>query len=400
MTDRVDKPKKERRRRGRGEDSIYQRSSDERWIIEIRSVRKPNGRPYYLSAKTEPDARRKLKQWHAERARGVPVIANRLSVAEYLETWLETRVRPNRAGSTYRGYEGIARVHVVPEIGGTKLADLTAEDIDRMLNNRAKTGISPTTVASIRTMLRKALNDAEKRGHIDRNPVRYTEPPRQVPFEPSPLTETEIPKFLEAIKGDRLEAFFVMAMTLGLREGELFGIQWGDIDFHRRELVVRRQIQREPNEDGKRVPIFLQTKSHRSRRPLPLPDNVRDALLAHQEMQELDREIADDRWKGPDWGELVFSTTIGTPLDPSNVDKVYKQALKDAGLPKRRFHDLRATCATMLARLKVPPRDAQLILGHAQVTTTLKVYTQVTEQGVRESIDLLSDFMRSSEGEN
>lgn len=400
MTEQIDKPKKVRRRRGRGDDSIYQRTSDQRWIVEIRSVRKPNGRPYYLSAKSEPEARRKLKLWHADRARGIPVIANRQTVAEYLTTWLETRVKPNRAGSTYRGYEGIVRVHVIPEIGGIKLADLTAEDIDRLLLHRGKTGISPNTVASIRTMLRKALNDAEKRGYIDRNPVRYTEPPRLVPFEPKPLTETEIPRFLDAIKGDRLEAFFVLAMTLGLREGELFGLQWGDIDFDARELVVRRQIQREPDEDGKRTPIFLQTKSHRSRRPLPLPGNVRDALAVHRATQELDRVIADDRWRGDDWDGLVFSSSIGTPLDPSNVDKAYKDALRAAGLSKRRFHDLRGTCGTMLARLKVPPRDAQLILGHAQVTTTLKIYTQVTEQGVRESIDLLSDFMRSSEGES
>jgi integrase len=131
-----------------------------------------------------------------------------------------------------------------------------------------------------------------------------------------------------------------------------------------------------------------------------MPENVAVALEAHLENQELERTIADDRWQGREWGNLIFCTTIGTPLDPSNVDKEYKAALRRAGLEPRRFHDLRGTCGTMLARLKVPPRDAQLILGHANVTTTLKIYTQVTEEGVRESAGKLGAFMTGEEGES
>ncbi|MCC6943058.1 MAG: site-specific integrase [Thermomicrobiales bacterium] len=392
------KPEKKRPRRGRGDDSIYQRGSDGRWIVEIRSVRKPTGRPYYLSASTESEARKKLRAWLAERARGIRPIGKRQTVEGYLTTWLETRVWPTLTYSTWRSYESLARIHVIPEIGRVRLADLTAEDIDRMLLHRQKAGVSGATLNSVRTMLRKALNDAEKRGDIDRNPVKYTNAPRRARFDPSPLTETEIPRFLDAIAGHRLEAFFMMAMTLGLREGELFGLQWGDIDLDRGELMVRRQIQRQPDATGARVPVFLDTKTHRSKRPLPIPANVRACLLSHHGEQEMDRIIADDRWQGDRWGGLVFCTTIGTPLDPSNVSKSYKQVLDDAGLPRRRFHDLRATCATMLARLGAAPRDAQLIMGHAQLSTTLSVYTQATEQGVRESVDKLGDFMDRSGG--
>ncbi len=394
------KPPAKRRRRSRGEDSIYQRGNDGRWIVEVRSVRKTNGKPYYLDGKDRTRSTTKAEALACRPSAGISPELSRQTVSAYLADWLEVRIKPNRAFSTWQRYEQLARVHVIPEIGGRKLVDLTADEIDRMLMHRSRTGISPSTVGAIRTMLRKALNDAEQRQLIDRNPVRFTDPPKASTFEPMPLTEDELPRFLAAIEGDRLEAFFVTAATLGLREGELFGLQWADLDFDRGEMNVRRQIQREPDASGRRVPVFRQTKTHRSRRSLPMPTNVCTALLAHQEMQVMERIAADDRWKGEAWGNLVFSTTVGTPLDPSNVDKSYKQALEDAGIPKRRFHDLRATCATLLARLGVAPRDAQLILGHAQVTTTLKAYTRATDQGVRESVDRLSDFMRSKEGEN
>lgn len=415
MTDSPSKPEEKKPRRGRGDNSIYQRKSDDRWIIEVRSVRKPNGQPYYLSAKTEPEARKKLREWLAEYHKGQRPAGTKQTVKDYLEEWLETRVKPpQKSYSTYRHYEGLVRIHVAPEIGGLKLADVQPKDIQRMLAARskakpanklrkasttpAKKTVSPRTVAAVRTMLRKAFNDAMKLRLIDRNPVVLTDPPKQVEYDPNPFSEKELPIFLDVIAGDRLEAFFLMAVTLGLREGELFGLQWRDIDFEAGELMVRRQIQREPNEEGKRVPVLKATKSHRSKRPLPLPPNIAAALTIHKEAQELERVIADDRWQGKKWGHLVFCTTIGSPLDPSNVDKAFKAALDKGKLERRRFHDLPGTVGTMGARLKIPPRDMQLILGHSQITTTLKIYTKVTEEGVRESIGKLDALMGPEKG--
>jgi integrase len=372
---------------------------------------------FYLSATGEAAAKKKLREFLAEYNRGNRPAGSRRTVKQYLEDWLETRVKPpQKSYSTYRHYEGLVRIHVVPEIDDLKLAEMQPRDIQRMLASRskakpdnkfrkstttpAKATVSPSTVAAVRTMLRKAFNNAVKLRLIDRNPVVLTDPPKRVEYDPKPFSERELPMFLEAIKGDRLEAFFLMAVTLGLREGELFGLQWCDLDFDAGELIVRRQLQREPNEEGKRVPVLQPTKSHRSKRPLPLPANVTAALKAHLKAQELERAIADDRWQGKAWKDLVFCTTIGTPLDPSNVDKAYKAALVRGGLERRRFHDLRATCGTMLARLGVPPRDAQLILGHVRVSTTLGIYTKVTEQGVRESIGKLDALMGSGEGKN
>ncbi len=151
---------------------------------------------------------------------------------------------------------------------------------------------------------------------------------------------------------------------------------------------MRQQIQRVGNP---RRPVFVEPKTERSRRPVPLPSQVVDALKAHQERQAIDKLLAGSRWGGPDgeWAGLVFCTTIGTPLDPSNVMKQFREILNEAGLESRRVHDLRHTCATMLARLGVHPREAQDIMRHAQITTTLSVYTSTDAEGIRGSSNLL-----------
>lgn len=113
-------------------------------------------------------------------------------------------------------------------------------------------------------------------------------------------------------------------------------------------------------------------------------------MKAHQERQGFERVLAGSWWGGPDgeWDGLEFCTSIGTPLDPSNVMKQYREILRDAGTdPERRIHDLRHTCATMLARLGVHPREAQDIMRHAQITTTLSVYTSTDAKGIRGSMD-------------
>lgn len=387
-----------RRRRTPGEDSIYQRASDHRWIAEMRLGYKPNGRPQikYLSVPGFPDdtranrkknteARNRLAQ-RLEDARhqvrqGLPAQDDALTVARYLTRWLAVRVKPAKRETTYQGYESAIRVHIIPAIGRTHLTKLTPLDVQHMLTRIVEGGASPTTAKNVRGVLRKALNDAMKDGLIIRNVVTLTEMPRQVAYQPKPLTMEEIPRFLAAIRGDRLEALWTVFLTLGLRAGEAYGLRWRDVNLDAGELTIRVQMQRTG-----RPPVarFVEPKTHRSRRALPVPDHVREALIAQRERQVTERLIAGDRWQGAAWDDLVFCTTIGTPLDPSNVLKQYRELLRAAGMDtKRRVHDLRHTAGSMLARLGVAPREAQAILGHANITTTLAIYTHVSTDDVR-----------------
>lgn len=388
--DESSKPKPIRRRRGRGEHSIYQRQSDGRWIVEVRDGHKPSGKPNikYLTAKTKTEANGKLKKELLRIAQGRPDTGKPQTVKAYLETWLTNTVKPNKRITTYESYEGLCRVHMFARIGQKKLTDLTAQDVQRMLAEMIEAGASPTTAKNARGVLRKALNDAMRSDLIWRNVVTLTDMPAQRTYHPKPLTAAELPLYLAAARGKRLEALFTVLPAIGLREGEAFGLRWQDIDLEAGTLAVRQQIQRVGNP---RRPVFVEPKTERSRRPVPLPTQVVDALKAHQERQAIEQMLASSRWGGPDgeWEGLVFCTTIGTPLDPSNVIKQFRDILNEAGLDSRRVHDLRHTCATMLARLGVHPREAQDIMRHAQITTTLSVYTSTDAEGIRGSSDRL-----------
>jgi integrase len=394
-----EKPKRPRRRRGRGEDSIYQRSSDKRWIVEIREGYKPSGKPniIYITAKSKVEVQRKHREARLQLARGMPTTNDVQTVSSWLTYWLEHKVKPAKRATTYEGYESVIRVHIIPAIGRKHLAKLTAIDVQALMTKMLESGVSPTTAKNARVVLRKALNDAMRDDLIGRNVVTLTDMPRQETFHAKPLTADELPRFLAATKGHRLEALWLTFVTIGLRAGEAFGVRWEDVDLQNGSLRVRYQIQRTGRPPQAR---FVDPKTDRSRRPVPLPTPLVASLRDHRERQSEEITLAGSRWKGDDWQHLVFCTTIGTPLDPSNVLRQYREVLETAGLDAdRRVHDLRHTCGTMLARLGVHPREAQEILRHSQIQTTLGIYTHVSSEGVRSAIDRLGDMLSDSGAE-
>lgn len=400
MDDTADKQKpmpartrRQVKRRGRGDDSLYRRASDGRWIVEIRDGHKPNGKPNirYLTAKTKQEAQRKHREARLQIARGLPATNAVQTVSSWLNDWLKHKVQPSKRTTTYEGYESICRVHIIPAIGRKQLANLTAMDVQAMMAKMIDGGASPTTAKNARAVLRKALNDAMRDDLVGRNVVTLTDMPRQETFHAKPLTESELPKFLHTIRGHRLETLWLTLVTVGLREGEAFGLRWQDIDFERGVLSIKYQIQRTGRPPH---PHFVDPKTERSRRPVPIPASLLRSLQAHRDRQGLEIVRAGDRWRGGEWQHLVFPTTIGTPLDPSNVLKQYRDMLELAGIDsKRRIHDLRHTCGTMLARLGVHPREAQEVLRHAQIATTLAIYTHVSSEGVKSAMDRLGDML-------
>jgi integrase len=392
-------PKKKRstKRRGRGKDSVYQRKSDGRWIVEIRDGHKPSGKPniIYLTAKTKQAVLKKRDDAKVQLGRGLPPGNEKQTVSTYLTAWLQYKVKPSKRTTTYEGYESICRVHIIPSIGRKPIAKLTAMDVQAMMSTMLEGGTSPTTVKNARGVLRKALNDAMRDELIWRNVVTLTDMPTQRTYHAKPLTADEAAKFLSAARGHRLEALWLLLPAIGLREGEAFGLRWSDINLEHGELAVRHQIQRtgRPNR-----PHFEDLKTERSRRPVPLPPQLVASLRAHRARQQEEIMLAGSRWgidaRGEEWRDLVFCTTIGTPLDPSNILKQYREVLAAADIdPNRRIHDLRHTCATMLARLGVHPREAQEILRHSQIQTTLAIYTHVSSEGIRSAVDRLGDML-------
>jgi integrase len=185
------------------------------------------------------------------------------------------------------------------------------------------------------------------------------------------FTPEEVRRFLQAAKHDRLEALYVVAITCGLRQGELLGLRWDDVDLEAGRLTVRRQVQR--SRDGSGM-ISGPTKNKKSR-TIRLGRVAIEALKAHRDTQAEDVASAKGLWRDPD---LVFATTIGTPLDPSNlVGRSFKPLLGRANLPSIRFHDLRHACATLLLSEGVPVKVVQEVLGHSSVSVTMDVYSHI-----------------------
>jgi integrase len=257
-------------------------------------------------------------------------------------------------------------------IGRRKLSKLSALDVQTLYRDRLDSGLSPSTVNKIHTVLHKALAQAVRWSLIPRNPTDAVKAPRPTPEEMHPLSAAESRTLLDAAKGDRLEALYVLALTTGMRRGELLGLKWSDVDLENATVSIRRTLTRTDN--GKRVALG-EPKTKKSRRTICLTPQAVEALRSHLERQLGQIEASGDLYD--DQG-LVFTTEVGTPINPSNLrQRSLAPLLKKAGLSHIRFHDLRHTCATLLLSKGVHPKFVQELLGHATIAITLDTYSHV-----------------------
>lgn len=211
-----------------------------------------------------------------------------------------------------------------------------------------------------------------KWGLVSRNVATLVDVPTVRRKPPQFLPPEQAKRFLDAIHGDRLEALYTVALAIGLREGEALGLRWQDINFDTGVLTVLVGLQRI---EGK---LRLKSlKTEHSRRSLTLPQFAIAALRAHRARQLEERLQAGELWREHD---LVFTTTLGEPLDSRNVVRRFKRALRQAELPDQRFYDLRHTCASLLLVQGVHPRVVMEILGHSQISLTMNTYSHVAPQ--------------------
>ena len=353
------------KRRGHGEGSIKQRA-DGLWEARVSL---PGGKRKSLYAKTRKEAQDKLRAALRDADAGLSLGTSQQTVRQFLSGWLEDVVKPSKAPKTVATYADIVRLHLAPGIGHHQLSRLTPQHVAALLKAKQDAGLSPRMVHHIRAVLRTALNQAIRWGLLARNAAALVEPPRQVRREVVPLTASEAREVLVAADGDRLSALFRLALMLGLRQGEVLGLAWKDVDFDRRTLKVRRALQRI---DG--ALVLKETKTDKSRRTLTLPASLVTALRAHRDRQAFDKAVAGARWKDSDF---IFTTTIGTPLDPRNVIRSWHRVQANHGLPRRNFHCTRHTAASLMLAEGVPVKVVQEVLGHSLLSTTADIYGQL-----------------------
>lgn len=375
-------------KRGQNEGSIYKRK-DGRWAGAI-SLGYQNGKPKRKTfyGETRKEVQEKLTVALRDAQQGLPISTDKQTVAQFLDSWLTNTIKRTVRPRTFAGYEQTIRLHVKPTIGRILLQKLSPQHVEAMLNELELKGLGLRTVAYTRTVLRTALNQALKWGLVARNAASLVDPPRYKAKEISTLTSEEIQMFLEAIKDNRLETLYFIALALGLREGEALGLRWQDIDFTNKKLMVKFAIQRF---DGKLQ--LVEPKTERSKRTLPLTEIIITSLRNHGRKQLSEKLLAGSNWVETD---LVFTTTKGTPLDGSTVIHRLQKILQDAGLPKYRFHDLRHSCASLLLSQGVPARTIMEILGHSQINLTMNTYAHVMPEMKTEAISLMDNILNPS----
>ena len=375
-------------KKANGEGTIYKRSVDGMYVG---SITLENGKRKYFYSKKKQEVRDKLNTALHERQKGTLITTPQQTLDQYLKDWLENTVKDTVRPRTYERYESIVRLHIVPTLGKVKLQALTPRHIQTLKSKKLKEGLSPTTVSAIQDMFHKALDDAIKMELLSRNVCEAVSSPRKQHKEIQPLMPDEALKLLDAAKGHPQEALFVLALATGMRRGELLGLKWQDINFTDGTLQVRRTLSRLPTQMGKDngdLYIEADTKTKSSKRNIVLAGFAFEALKQHRVRQEEMRRVAGDSWVDHDY---VFCTSIGTHLDPGHDALVQlKHLLEKAGLPERRFHDLRHSAATLLLSMGIHPKVVQEILGHTEISMTMDIYSHVLPTMQRDAMNKLN----------
>lgn len=376
------RPKLARRRRDRGDGAIFQRA-DGRWVARLRDSA---GRTRYLYAKDRAQAKQRLAEAQAVVHVGQPLPDQRLTFGRYLLDWvagLGAGVKPR----TVAYYDTYVRRHLLPsDLAQKPLGRLEPSDLRRLYTAKLISGLSSTSVHHIHAVIHVALQRAVDDGVLGRNVaalVGRSNRPKVRHIEMNTIAEGDQPRrFLEAAKGERLEALLVLALTTGMRRGELLALRWKDVDLDRSVLAVTGSLQGQS-----RPTLSIGTPKSGKSRSVALGTVAVTALREHRKRQAQEQLLVGGEWR--DVG-LVFSTEFGDFLSPTTLRLALRRTLSRAGLPTIRFHDLRHSAATLMLSRGVHPKMASEMLGHSTIAITLDLYSHVTANMQREAADAIN----------
>jgi len=366
-------------KRGAGEGSVFKRGK--RWVAQVGSGE--NRETQYFDTQREANAwRHKMVE---QRRQGLMFAGSKVPLSKFLDEWLivaKTAIRPN----TYYQYAQIVNQHIKPTLGQISLKDLRPDQVQSLYTNKLETGVSPRTTRMIHAVIHRALNHALKLGLVVRNVSDAVTRPKVASKEMKTLDDYQVRRLIQVAEGTRIQMLLWMAVATGLRQGELLGLKWEDLDWQTRRIQIKRQVQRRKGEGL----VFCEPKSAAGRRVVTLGKVTIEKLRDHRTKQYSERVLAGDKWQDFD---IIFPTPIGTPNDFSNLIKIYKKCLQDAGLPNLRFHDLRHSAATLMLQEGINPKIVQERLGHSDISLTLNTYSHVLPSMQDEAAEKLDELL-------
>jgi integrase len=383
-------------KRGNGEGSIYQRKEDGKWVG---SITLQNGKRKVFYGKTRKEVKDKLAVALHEQQQGTLVANSQQTVEQFLIDWLENTHKRSVRPRTYERYKQAIDLHIIPALGRYQLQKLTVQQVQAFYAKEEDKGIAPATIIYHHSVLHNALGKAVAWGLISRNVCDLASLPRKQHYEIQPLTAVQAQKFLDTVHGHRWEALFALALTTGMRRGELLGLKWQDINLETGILQVRRILSRVPTQMANREHVYVEAepKTAKSRRSIAIAPFALEVLKQHYEQQLEAKMKAGTSWQ---WHDYVFCTSVGTHLGPNHVVEEFKKLLTQAGLPNIRFHDLRHSAASLLLTVGVHPKIVQEVLGHTQISMTMDIYSHVLPGMQQDAMGKLHDTLKRKDDDD
>lgn len=365
-------------RQPNGASSIFF-GKDGRWHGYVTVGVKDDGSPdrRHVSRKTRPEVTRRVRELEKQRdSTGVPKAGHTWTVAMWLTHWVENIAALSVGENTIDGYRVAVYHHLIPGLGAHRLEKLEPEHLERFYRKMQANGSAAGTAHQTHRTVRTALNEAVRRRHLTTNPAAIAKAPKLEEEEVEPYSIEEVQRLLLEAGKHRNTARWVIALALGLRQGEALGLKWEDVDFEVGVILVRRgrlrprykhgcgdKCGRKPGYCPQKISIRRETKDTKTRagkRPIGVPEELLKLLQRHREEQERERALARDLWveKG-----YVFTSPTGEPLNPNTDFHRWKDLLKAANVRDGRLHDARHTAATVLLILGVPDAVVDRIMG-------------------------------------
>lgn len=372
-------------RRGHGEGSIYRRK-DGRYAAAI-TLENRKRKTFY--GKTRKEVQDKLNTALHEHKQGMLATGPQQLLKVYLEQWLEQVYKPSVKPNSYKHYSAVIRTHLIPSFGHIPVQKLTAAKVQAFYTQKLNEGAKPRTVIAIHAVLHRALEDAVKWGLVPRNVTKLVSLPHAERYEAQTLTVEQASRLLETARGSRIEALLLVAITTGMRRGELLALHWDDVDLEKGVLYVRRTMSKIVGYGYKES----EPKTRTGRRKVVLPGVAMEALKEHRLRQDQARLEAGEKWHERG---IVFSNKYGGFFDPDRLLLIFDKVLREAGLPHMRFHDLRHSAATILLMSGVHPKVVQERLGHSTIAMTLDVYSHVLPSIQQEAADKMDDLFKDT----